>query len=209
MSDSKSEQQEPSMEDILSSIRRIISEDGDEKPSEEAEGGEAVSEADAVPVTEEVEAVEEAEPVEEIDDVFDLTDMVDEEGKVVELSDEGAPDLTEADEADIDTLLSGTGVDEDAEDTESAVDAGELLMSEGAEVEAAAALSTLAQATSPGPVDSSALKVMKSGLTIEQYVLEMLRPMLREWLDENLPTMVQRLVEREIERLARRADPVD
>ena len=39
--------------------------------------------------------------------------------------------------------------------------------------------------------------------TLEDLVVEMLRPMLREWLDDNLPGMVERLVRAEIERVAR------
>ncbi len=38
---------------------------------------------------------------------------------------------------------------------------------------------------------------------IEEVVREMLRPMLRVWLDDNLPTIVERLVRAEIERVAR------
>lgn len=39
--------------------------------------------------------------------------------------------------------------------------------------------------------------------TLEDLVQDMLRPMLKGWLDENLPTMVERLVRAEIERVAR------
>jgi len=39
--------------------------------------------------------------------------------------------------------------------------------------------------------------------TLEDLMKEMLRPMLREWLDENLPSIVERLVQAEIERVAR------
>jgi cell pole-organizing protein PopZ len=42
------------------------------------------------------------------------------------------------------------------------------------------------------------------GKTIEEVVKEMLRPMLKEWLDKNLQPMVERMVEREIVRLTRR-----
>ncbi len=38
---------------------------------------------------------------------------------------------------------------------------------------------------------------------IERNVREMLRPMLKQWLDDNLPVMVERLVRAEIERVAR------
>ena len=39
--------------------------------------------------------------------------------------------------------------------------------------------------------------------TLEDLVKEMLRPMLRGWLDDNLPGMVERLVRAEIERVSR------
>jgi cell pole-organizing protein PopZ len=40
--------------------------------------------------------------------------------------------------------------------------------------------------------------------SIEQVAEDMLRPMLKDWLDENLPPMVERLVREEIERVSRR-----
>ena len=39
--------------------------------------------------------------------------------------------------------------------------------------------------------------------TLEDLVAEMLRPMLKEWLDGNLPPLVERLVKEEIERVSR------
>lgn len=50
----------------------------------------------------------------------------------------------------------------------------------------------------PGPA------IDANGKTVEDLVKEMLRPMLKEWLDRNLPPMVERFVEREIVRLTRR-----
>lgn len=38
---------------------------------------------------------------------------------------------------------------------------------------------------------------------IERYAQDMLRPMLKQWLDDNLPHLVERLVRAEIERVAR------
>ena len=38
---------------------------------------------------------------------------------------------------------------------------------------------------------------------VEEAMRDMLRPMLKQWLDDNLPTMVERLVRTEIERVAR------
>lgn len=39
--------------------------------------------------------------------------------------------------------------------------------------------------------------------TLEDLVKEMLRPMLKSWLDDNLPTLVERIVRAEIERVSR------
>ena len=41
--------------------------------------------------------------------------------------------------------------------------------------------------------------------TIEELVKDVLRPMLKEWLDDNLPPLVERLVEKEIAKLVSRA----
>ncbi|MGO4526590.1 PopZ family protein [Microvirga sp. 2MCAF35] len=40
--------------------------------------------------------------------------------------------------------------------------------------------------------------------TVEDLMKEMLRPMLKAWLDDNLPPLVERLVKDEIERVTRR-----
>jgi uncharacterized protein len=45
--------------------------------------------------------------------------------------------------------------------------------------------------------------LVKNARTLEELVREMLRPMLKSWLDDNLPGMVERLVRAEIERVAR------
>jgi cell pole-organizing protein PopZ len=55
-------------------------------------------------------------------------------------------------------------------------------------------------ASSPMP----AIALGAGGKTIEDLVKEMLRPMLKEWIDRSLPPMVEQLVEREIARLTRR-----
>ncbi len=39
--------------------------------------------------------------------------------------------------------------------------------------------------------------------TVDELVREMLRPMLKAWLDDNLPSLVERLVRAEIERVSR------
>jgi len=49
----------------------------------------------------------------------------------------------------------------------------------------------------------SNLSTVGSNVTIEQMMRDMLRPMLKEWLDENLPAVVERMVEQEIARVSR------
>ncbi len=41
------------------------------------------------------------------------------------------------------------------------------------------------------------------GMTVEAMIRDMLRPMLKDWLDENLPSLVERMVEKEIGRISR------
>ena len=40
-------------------------------------------------------------------------------------------------------------------------------------------------------------------MTLDDIIRDMLRPMLKDWLDENLPALVERLVEKEIARISR------
>jgi cell pole-organizing protein PopZ len=49
----------------------------------------------------------------------------------------------------------------------------------------------------------SSLSTVGSNITIEEMMRDMLRPMLKEWLDENLPAVVERMVEQEIARVSR------
>jgi cell pole-organizing protein PopZ len=49
----------------------------------------------------------------------------------------------------------------------------------------------------------NATRAMPTPQIIENVSRELLRPMLKQWLDDNLPTLVERLVRAEIERVAR------
>lgn len=48
----------------------------------------------------------------------------------------------------------------------------------------------------------SALRVSAETRTLEGLVADLLRPMLKDWLDANLPAIAERLVKQEIERIA-------
>ncbi|WP_414471272.1 PopZ family protein [Microvirga sp. M2] len=69
---------------------------------------------------------------------------------------------------------------------------GEALMSRAAETSVSEAFAQLAAA-----------RAASRSLTVEELMKEMLRPMLKAWLDENLPDLVERLVQAEIKRLTR------
>ena len=193
--------QEPTMEEILASIRRIISED--EVPAEEgAEAPEAEPESE--PETEaEAEAEPDYEPMEEP-----------EPERVAALASEPAPVFD--DEDDILDLTEPYKAPEpepapvfQSEDLEAyappppprAAPAPapkavieEAIVSHVAEAAAASAFGHLAQTIAmPG-----------HGRTLEDVVRELLRPMLKTWLDENLPTIVQATVDEEVSRISRR-----
>ena len=65
-------------------------------------------------------------------------------------------------------------------------------------------LSTSATAAVGSAFNSLAQTVLvDNARTLEDLVREMLRPMLKAWLDDNLPGMVERMVRAEIERVSR------
>jgi cell pole-organizing protein PopZ len=209
-------QQEPSMEEILASIRRIISEDGEDEgeseaaaeanQSEEAAEPAPLPEPEAEPAPEpmaaeeelvtedlpEVPLEDEPEPAplgDDDDDVLELTEMVENDGTVVDLSQArgGEPYLPE----DADDALLGVSDDGD-----------ESVLSDHAAAAAAGSLAALTTAAGRKIADNLGTSDI-GGLTLEQLVRELLRPMMREWLDQNLPPMVERMVRREIERVSK------
>ena len=179
--------QEPTMEEILASIRRIISED--DAPA--AEGAEAEAEAPAEPVAAapEPEPIPEPEPeaaapaapepvVEAAapeDDELELTEKVETLGDLDVFSPEAAAQAAPA------------------PPPAAPVAPVETLVSAGAASAAASAFGQL----------SAAMLMPKGDRTLEDVVRELLRPMLQQWLDANLPTIVQQAVEAEVDRIAR------
>jgi len=208
-------QQEPSMEEILASIRRIISEDGEEGA------------AGAKPAQPAAEPAGKAQ-----DDVLELTQVVDETPASAAKEDEGAAG-TEAfefppedeeelpgpptEEADLDSLPKEDDEIELREELAAAPapapepapapapPEGSALISDAPAAAAAGSLSSLVAA-----VDMAhATPIGQAGRTVEDLVKEVMRPMIREWLDANLPGLVERLVAREISRLGRHAEGED
>ena len=186
MSDQNS-QQDPSMEEILASIRKIISEDVDE----ESEAAEKT-----------VEASETGAGYEE--EVYELTNEVQDDGTVVNLKTGETVDentqRTEEDEQEPETELV-----EEITTSASAAVTDESLVSQTAGLDSVSSLSALAAAVDD---HRRASDPSIGPRTIEDLVKEVMRPMIREWLDDNLPALVERLVGREIERLTREAEGI-
>lgn len=204
-------QQDQSMEEILQSIKRIISEDEEEGAVEDDKN--ALAEDDKVAGS----------------DVLELTDMLDEEPAAEEapsiedlIDDATAPadDVGEGDDAgeaaaeDIMALLNDMAGDdaetpeeekpEETAPSEADISEGDGLVSDGVADDAAGAFAALADSVGQEEEVSAPKEVpeFRSGNTIEDLVMESLRPLLREWLDDNLSQLVKRLVQREIEKIA-------
>ncbi|MDX9997109.1 MAG: DUF2497 domain-containing protein [Phenylobacterium sp.] len=182
---------EPTMEEILASIRRIISEEdgpADAKsddlpiPPPEAEPEAAAAFAPEASVEEAAAAVAPEAPVEEAEDeeVLELTERVESVGDIDAYSPTSAPVLEEP-------------VVEEPVAEPAPVELGEGLVGPEAAGLAASAFTRL----------SANIGIGNGDATLEQIVRELLRPMLKQWLDDNLPGIVQAAVDAEVERIAR------
>lgn len=208
--------QEPTMEEILASIRKIISDDTAE--SEQAEESAAPESDD---VADEPEPEPEPEPVanqDDIDSLFDADEPEDEpEDDVLELT-EVVEEPAEEPAADVmfDEGFADSELEEPAGSDEVAfVDIEEPPAPDPVEVPPPAdsgledrlisETTDTAVATAFGQLASTLLTRSGNTRTLEELVQEMLRPMLKSWLDANLPTIVEELVRQEIERTARKA----
>lgn len=189
MSDNSSEE-EPSIEEILASIRQIISDDDEEQPEAEKE-------------TEVLES-----PVREgTDDVLELTeeDLAEQESVQDSEPEYFSDDTPDIEMRDIEEIEPEPVYEPEPEPVYEAVEAPEPqplpsdILSSGVQ---AAAMGSLAKLTKKMPINNSR---SYDGVTLEDIVRELLHPMLREWMDDNLPPMVERIVQKEIEKMARRA----
>lgn len=170
---------DPSMEEILASIRRIIADDGDgtAKPDIEPLPG-VTSAPDPEPLDLAIEAEPAPKEVQGQDDIDLLFSEPAPEpppppppppAPVVKAPPLTPPPVPAMPDPPMAQLISA--------DTSAAV---------------AGAFASL----------SGSLRLGASG-TLEDVVKDMLRPLLKQWLDENLPAITERLVRAEIERVAR------
>jgi uncharacterized protein len=184
MSDAKAQQHEPSMEEILASIRRIIAEDGD-TAAPAAPPADGRDEPVAPAPGPGMQAAGAGE------DILELTEVVDSDGSVVRLNAMANPEPAPAP-----PRPPAAEPDDDEPVDERIVSAAT----------AAASVAALSQITSLSSRPESRERDLALGaghLTLEMLVREELRPILKSWLDQYLPDMVERLVQEEITRLVR------
>lgn len=184
--------QEPTMEEILASIRRIISED--DAPADTAAtqpAPEPAPEPEPEPAVAAFEPAPEPEPEPAVEE------------DVLELTDRYEPSVAET-IGDLDVSVSES-FEEPApyvapEPDWSPEPAAETLVGESASASAASAFAGLAASFRQTEVEPTG-----TGPTIDALARELLRPMLKEWLDANLPAIVEAQVRKEVERIARNA----
>lgn len=193
---------EPSMEEILASIRRIIADDSVGTKRDEAYVAPPPPPAAPAPVQ-----VAPPPPapvvVEEPDaDVLDLAEVATITPDVDDLQ------MVGLDEVEFEDELEGTPVSIDP-----APLAKPALVSPLAPlppVETVGAMSEHILRKETGGLVANAFAQLQRqtqmpapGRTLEDLMVEMLRPMLADWMDNHLPGIVERLVKAEIERVSR------
>jgi cell pole-organizing protein PopZ len=203
MSDAKGANNDPSMDDILASIRKIISDDearaqvtNQQVSNQQGAGQPARPTPTAVPSTE--PRGTQASRGTGRDDVLLLTDLIEEP--------KSGPGGARPVPIPLPRIDPARAAEMPQPSFEQPPDGG--LVGSGVVGAASSAFARLNQAVQesvpapaahdPGPA------IDANGKTVEDLVKEMLRPMLKDWLDRNLPPMVERFVEREIVRLTRR-----
>jgi uncharacterized protein len=171
---------EPSMEEILASIRRIIADDQAAKPGDAAA----------------------AEP----DDILDLAEVAEPVARprVVASAPAPAPEPASLDFDAIDFEAALPEPEPEPEPVRVQPSLPPRAVVQAPEPEPEALVSPATDASVGGAFSLLAHTVLtQNARTLEDLVKEMLRPMLKTWLDDNLPAVVERLVRAEIERVSR------
>lgn len=202
-------EQEPSMEEILASIRRIISDDDDQSKTEETQVDPDPAEPDE-PI-EDQETNQAPSPTDVVDPVAELeVDDDDDDDEVL--------DLTDMDVADPEPLFEQQAYQVPvppvaAPEPPPPPPSPAPQHNQDKLVSTSQASETIDEFTKLGNKlyeDVKELPIGNGAVTLEELTRELVRPMLKEWLDQHLPITVERLVREEIERLvmqSQRKDP--
>jgi cell pole-organizing protein PopZ len=224
--------QEPSMEEILASIRRIIADD-EAKPAEKA-ASPAAPAASAAPaakpaVMSDIPAAAPAKAADpppaasnsqdDIDAMLAGLDAATSEaevrpplpdGEVFDLTDEmvlpdpqSAPFRKVEPEDDLEfSETAAAGAPPRAQHRQPAFEPPPFYESPAAPPQQMLSRSTISAVESAFNTLANTV-LSNNARTLEDLVKEMLRPMLKSWLDDNLPGLVERIVKAEIERVSR------
>ncbi len=176
--------QEPTMEEILASIRKIISED--DEPAAAPAPVAASKPVVAPPPAPEQELDQSA-----VDDMFSSDVAAFDPEPEVEVEVEAPLELTQRVEPDD----VGDIVAFDVDAPPAAIMKEEALVEQRTADKAFTAFNHLA---------TNVMIATEEGVTLEDMVRSMLKPMLKDWLDRNLAQIVDEKVQDEVERLARR-----
>jgi cell pole-organizing protein PopZ len=190
--------QEPSMEEILASIRRIIAEDDPEKPAQHSAKPAGLEPAHSSLASAQTQPESQAASAGALGGLS----RAGRSATILELTEPTATPAVRPAEPDFaldqaprrpsppDHAPSAEALSMTQDDAQADEHGGLVSGTTSAAVDSA--FSALAQTV-----------LVHNARTLEDLVREMLRPMLKVWLDDNLPGMVERLVRAEIERVSR------
>lgn len=221
--------EEPSMDEILSSIRKIIAEDevvpvavgepSAHPPVRLTRPGAdddtlTLSDADEGPLSDDDVDILDLSADDEVDEpephaaapaldelVEELAEDLVADELVTDFDDDAASDAETGDEPAVaDTASEPVAVPADSAAKPRDADHASLL-ERGSVEQAGGALQRLTAAMVPHAALSGGDR------SVEVFLADLLRPELKAWLDGNLPALVERIVEREIKKLVRDAQP--
>ncbi len=208
--------QEPSMEEILASIRRIIADD--QKPAAagktvvadtavakpgsvslvpkpatpaNADGANSQDDIDAMLANFDAATAEEEVRPAQVEEVFELTD----EMAVPNATQAAFQKIEPQDDLEFAEIAQVLAIPPDP----ATVARPSSLNAAAAEILSHSTVSAVETAFS----SLASTVLTNNARTLEDLVKEMLRPMLKSWLDDNLPGLVERIVKAEIERVSR------
>jgi len=181
---------EPSMEEILASIRRIIADDEDIQEPSVPEPPASSPLKTVLDIAElHVSPLLGSTPNEPVLGPWSRGDTAYLEAHSEQDFVEAAPTRSEPEAFEPAPII----VPEPVLKNAAAAPSAEALLSSEAGASVSGAFALLSESVKPAQPQS-----------VEDLMKEMLRPMLKSWLDDNLPPLVERLVREEIERVARR-----
>jgi cell pole-organizing protein PopZ len=209
MSESRKDASEPSMEEILSSIRKIIAEEEDGAATRLADAprapGTASRDDDILELTERIVDTPPASRAKPADDLDTIPAAPPRPAPAppravpVETDVQKTPSFAETQpSAPVPSQATAPTRPLPAEASMT-----EQLVSTDAASLSTAALAKLARVAVPPTLPP---QLPAGGITVEQLVIDLLKPMLKDWLDQNLPAVVERIVEEEVKKLVRRAE---